>query len=164
MALHSGMFQTADLCDLHSNFLQVVTLQLKHYGKRSRVAGRITTVKVNEDNGLVAEALESAEGGSVVVVDGGGSLRCALLGERLARLIITKQLAGVIINGAIRDSNAINNLDVAVLALGTSPLPPANMGQGERNVTLEFANTIWKPGHYVYADADGIIVSESKLV
>lgn len=156
------MFNTPDLCDAHTD-IQVAEPLFTNYGRRKRFSGPISTVKVFEDNVLVVEALEQAEPGSVLVVDGGGSLKCALMGDRLARIGVTSRIAGIIINGAVRDSVELGKFDIAVLALATCPKRSNKEGKGERDVGLEFAGIRWTPGHTVYGDADGVVLSSAQL-
>lgn len=157
------MFNTPDLCDEHGDGLQVASSIFTNYGRRQRFSGAISTVKVTGDYALVIEALEQAEPGSIIVVDGGGALDCALMGDRLARIGVQSRIAGVIINGVVRDSVELGNFDIAVLALGTYPKRGTSEGKGERNVSVTFAEATWTPGHYVYGDADGIVISPRKL-
>ncbi|MCM3669772.1 ribonuclease E activity regulator RraA [Mesobacillus maritimus] len=156
-------FKTADLCDDHSSKLEICETEFKSFGKRVTFYGPVATVKVFEDNVLVVESLESIPEGSVLVVDGGASRRCALMGDRLAGIAETRKLAGVIINGCVRDSEDLAKLDVGIFALGTNPLKSKKEGKGEKQVTVTFGGIEWKPGIYVYADQDGVIVSEEKL-
>lgn len=157
-------FKTADICDDYASEVQVCQLDLRSYGKKRRFFGKIETVQVFEDNVLFEEALESVPEGSVIVVNGGGSTNCALMGDRLAGIAVSRKLAGVIINGCIRDSADIASMDVGVLALGTNPLKSKKNGIGERDVSFTFGNVHWKPGDYVYADEDGVIVSQNPLI
>jgi regulator of ribonuclease activity A len=157
-------FKTADLCDDFSNELQIVGSSFQSFGKRKSFSGPIETVKVFEDNVLVKKALETIPAGSVLVVDGGGSHRCALLGDRLGEIAQERGLAGVIINGCVRDSAELAQLDVGILALGTHPLKSKKEGKGDTNISLSFLSVSWNPGDYVYADEDGVIISERKLI
>ncbi|MHA6250820.1 ribonuclease E activity regulator RraA [Oceanobacillus sp. CAU 1775] len=157
-------FKTADLCDDYAKQLEVCQTPFRSFGKKKRFAGKIETVHVYEDNVLFEEALESVPAGSVIVVNGGGSMNCALMGDRLAGIIEKRNLAGVIINGCIRDSADIATMDVGVFALGTNPLKSRKNGIGKRNVSFAFGNVRWNPGDYVYADEDGVILSKDKLL
>ncbi|UQD51158.1 S-adenosylmethionine--2-demethylmenaquinone methyltransferase [Bacillus methanolicus] len=156
-------FKTADLCDDFSNELEVCTLEFKSYGKKTSFYGPLYTVKVFEDNVLVKEALEDVPAGSVLVVDGGGSKRCALLGDRLGEIAERRGLAGVIINGCVRDTAELKDLHVGILAIGSNPLKSKKEGKGERNVPVIFGEVEWTPGKFAYADEDGVIVSNKKL-
>lgn len=155
--------KTADLCDGFSDELQVCSLELNSYGKHPRFSGPIETVRVFEDNVLVKEALQTIPEGSVLVVDGGGSRRCALMGDMLGDIAQTRKLAGVIINGCIRDSADIGEQEIGVKAIGTNPLKSIKQGKGDRNITIHFGDIDFVPGHYVYADEDGVIVAPRKL-
>lgn len=154
---------TAELCDGYEKQLQVCQPLLKHYGGREEFHGRIVTLKCIEDNTLVREALSEPGHGKVLVVDGGGSLRCALLGDRLAALAVQNGWAGIVINGCIRDSAQIAGMDIGVMALATHPRKSVKLGCGRRNQMLSFAGVYFTPGHYLYCDADGILLSEQAL-
>lgn len=156
-------FKTTDLCDEYSDELQVCLIEWKSFGKKRRFSGPIQTVKVFEDNVLVKEALQTVPGGSVLVVDGEGSNRCALMGDMLGEIAQNRNLAGVIINGCVRDSAELAQLNIGILARGTNPLKSKKEGKGERNVVLSFGEVEWHPGYYVYADEDGVIVSAREL-
>lgn len=157
-------FKTADLCDEFSSELQVSGVVFRFFGKKKSFSGPIQTVKVFEDNVLVKAALETIPEGSVLVVDGAASFKCALLGDRLGEIAQNRKLAGVIINGCVRDSAELNQLEVGILALATHPLKSKKEGKGETNIPVEFWSIQWKPGEYVYADEDGVVVSPRKLV
>jgi len=157
-------FKTADLCDEYISEIQVCNLEFHSYGKRKRFSGKIETVNVYEDNVLFEEALESVPAGSVIVVNGGGSKKRALMGDRLADIAVSRGLAGVIINGCVRDSGDLVSMDVGILALGTNPLKSKKNGIGERDVSFPFGNVHWASGDYVYADEDGVVVSKRELL
>ncbi len=155
--------KTTDLCDQFSAELQVCAPMFRHYGKVRAFSGPIATVKVFEDNALVREALQSVPPGSVVVVDGGGSLRCALLGDMMAAIAVERGLAGVIIHGCVRDTADLAGMDLGVMALASNPLRSAKHGAGERDVLVEFGGVTFTPGQWVYADEDGIVVAPRAL-
>jgi regulator of ribonuclease activity A len=156
-------FTTADLYDAHGDELQVAQPMFNDYGGRKIFSGRVVTVKVYEDNSLVRAALEDAGEGRVLVVDGGGSLRCALLGDMLAGLGMKNAWVGIIINGCIRDAAAISNMAIGIKALNTNPRKSVKRGAGDRDITVHFADITFSPGAFVYADEDGIVVSENEL-
>jgi regulator of ribonuclease activity A len=156
--------KTTDLCDQFHRELSICKIEFKSFGGKTAFMGPIQTVKVLEDNVLVLEALETVPKGSVIVVDGGGSKNCALLGDRLAEIAVNRQLAGIIINGCVRDSVDLKKLNVGILALGTMPLKSMKEGKGEREIPIEFGDVRWEPGHFVYADEDGVVVSPHKLI
>ena len=155
--------KTADLCDAHADELQVAAPLLRDYGAAA-FGGPISTVQVLEDNVLVRAALEEPGNGRVLVVDGGGSLACALVGDQLAQLAVSNGWAGVVIHGCIRDSAAIGALNLGVLALATLPRKSEKRGPGLHDTPVQFAGVTFMPGHYLYADADGIVVADKPLV
>ncbi|PAE24864.1 ribonuclease E activity regulator RraA [Bacillus sp. 7894-2] len=157
-------FKTADLCDEHSQELRICQQEFKSYGQKRKFSGPISTVRVFEDNVLVKESLESIPEGSVLVVDGGGSKRCALMGDRLGEIAQSRKLAGVIIYGCVRDTVELGSLDTGILALGSNPLKSRKEGKGDRSIPITFGGIDWKPGEYVYADEDGVIVSSVPLI
>lgn len=156
--------QTADLCDANEGTVKVCTPMFRSFGGKNNFGGEIATLKVFEDNSLVRSALESAGHGRVLVVDGGGSMRCALVGDQLALLGVKNGWAGIIVYGCIRDSRAIGAMDLGVFALGTHPLKSIKKGAGDTNVTVTFGGVSFRPGDFVYADEDGVIISERSLV
>jgi regulator of ribonuclease activity A len=161
--LTATQFTTADLCDGHEQQLQICLPLLRHFGGREKFHGRIVTLKSLEDNSLVRETLSEPGHGQVLIVDGGGSLRCALLGDQLAALAVQNGWVGIVINGCIRDSLQIAGMDIGVMALATQPRKSVKLGCGQRNLTLNFAGVNFTPGHHVYCDADGIVVAERAL-
>lgn len=157
-------FKTADLCDEHADDLQICEPLFSGFGGRSRFHGEVSTIKCFEDNSLVREAVAEAGDGRVLVVDAGGSLRCAMLGDMLAAKAVDNGWSGVIMNGLIRDSADIANMDLGVRALGTHPLKSVKKGIGERDVAVKFAGVLFTPGSHVYADEDGVVVSATPLI
>jgi len=155
--------KTADLCDKYHTELQICETTFRSYGQKPSFFGPICTVKVHNDNVLVLKALETIPAGSVLVVDGAGSKKCALLGDRLAGIAADRQLAGIIINGCVRDARELAETNVGIFAIGSMPLKSKKEGKGETDVVLHFGGIDWTPGHYVYADEDGVVVSERKL-
>lgn len=159
----SDINATADLYDEHGDALQVATPMFNNYGGRTQFSGQIVTVKCHEDNSHVRGSLEQAGEGKVLVVDGGGSLRCALVGDMLAELGIKNGWVGAIVYGCIRDSKAIGEMDFGLKAINTNPKKSVKKDIGERDVVVHFADVTFTPGAYVYADEDGIVVSETAL-
>ncbi|WP_141593535.1 ribonuclease E activity regulator RraA [Myxococcus sp. AB056] len=158
-------FKTADLCDAHAGtpWFQIAEPGFQDYGGVRTFAGPISTVRAPEDNSLVRKALEEPGQGRVLVVDGGGSRRCALVGDQLALLAQQNGWAGVVVNGCIRDAEDVGRMRIGVKALGTHPLKSLKRNEGQRDVEVRFAGVTFRPGHYVYADLDGIVTSESPL-
>lgn len=156
--------KTADLCDEYAERVSIADPVLRAYGARPAFGGPITTLRVFEDNVLVRSTLEKPGDGRVLVVDGAASMRCALLGDQLAALAAENGWAGVVVNGCIRDSADIAGIDIGVRALATMPLKSRKLGRGERDVTVAFAGVAFEPGHHLYADEDGLLVSADALV
>ena len=154
---------TADLCDSFSEELQIAQPLFRAYGGTARFYGPAATVKVFEDNSLVREAFESDGMGRILVVDGTGSLRCALLGDMLAKLAIDNGWTGAIVNAPIRDSKVIGKMPIGIRALGTCPLKSVKLGAGQRELPVQFAGVSIKPGDWVYADEDGIVIASREL-
>ena len=157
-------FKTADLCDDYSDDLVILSQEFKSYGKVSSFCGIISTIKCFNDNSMVREAVNTDGSNKVLVVDGEGSTECALLGDMLAETVFKNNWSGIIINGCIRDSDIIASIDLGVFALSTIPIKSVKKGIGKNNVNISFMNTTFKPGEYIYADLDGIIISEKELV
>ena len=137
---------------------------MRSFGQKTRFSGPIATVKCFEDNSQVRAALEEPGKGRVLVVDGGASIRCALVGDKLAELGLNNGWAGLVVHGCIRDSAVIAKLDIGIKALGTNPRRSVKKGAGEREITLDFANVSFIPGHHLYADEDGILLGVTNLV
>ena len=158
-------FTTADLCDKHSSDIdfQVAEPIFKAFGEKRCFSGQISTVKVFEDNVFIRKLLEKKVSKRILVIDGGGSHRCALLGENLVNTARQNGWQGIIVYGCIRDSDEINKLPIGIRALHTHPLKSHKKGAGELDTSLNFAGIHFKTDHYLYADSDGIIVSQKPL-
>lgn len=156
-------YKTADLCDAHSDELQIAEPGFRRFGGQSSFHGEIVTIKLFEDNSLVRETLALPGHGKVLVIDGGGSKRCALLGDLLAATAVENGWNGIIVNGCIRDSADIADMPLGVIALDTHPLKSVKKGVGERDLPVRFASVTFRPGEYIYADEDGVILSSTPL-
>jgi regulator of ribonuclease activity A len=154
---------TPDLTDDHPAAL-AVELQFTNFGALSRFGGPAVTIKCHEDNSLVKQCVGEAGEGRVVVVDGGGSLRRALLGDMLAEQAASNGWAGLVINGAIRDVDEIGATRIGVQALGKCPHKTEKLGVGQRDVPVSFGGVCIEPGDWVYADNNGVIVSKKRLL
>jgi regulator of ribonuclease activity A len=158
-------FKTADLLDDNEDkALQVVQPGFHNFGGRNKFSGEIVTLKIHEDNSLVRELVAIDGKGKVLVVDGGGSTRCALLGDMLAEKAVKNGWNGIIVYGLIRDSVDIGKMDIGVKALGTLPLKSVKRGFGVKGEPVHFHDVTFTPGQYVYSDEDGIIVSPVALL
>lgn len=156
-------FHTADLSDAHGAEIQIVEAPFRDFGGTLHFHGAISTVRAPEDNSLVRAALEEPGAGRVLVIDGAGSMRCALLGDQLAELAVKNGWAGVVVHGCIRDSEAIARMTLGVKALGTHPRKTQKRNEGERDVPVRMGGVTLTPGTYLYADGDGLIVSPRAL-
>jgi regulator of ribonuclease activity A len=159
-------FTTADLCDVHhgkSDYFQIVEPLFKAYGGQMSFCGQITTLKTFEDNVLIKKVLEEKVQDRVLVIDGGGSHRCALLDYELANSAVANGWLGIVIYGCIRQSEKLAALPIGVRALHAHPLQSHKRDHGDRDLSLTFAGVNFKKDHYLYADADGMIVSDIML-
>ena len=161
-------FATCDLCDsneekLVNGSLAILPPVFSAFGKHLRFSGPARTLKVFEDNVLVRAALETPGEGSVLVVDGGGSLRCALVGGNLGVLAQNNGWAGIVVNGCVRDSEELNQCNIGIRALATHPRRSVRKGLGEKDLVVDIAGVSVRPGDWIYADADGILISQQPL-
>jgi len=154
---------TPDLCDAYPDLVQVVEPMFSNFGGRDSFGGEIVTVKCFEDNSRVKELAELDGSGKVMVVDGGGSLRCALLGDMIAERAAHNGWQGVVIYGCVRDVDMLAQTDLGVQALASHPLRSKRRGAGDLDLAVTFAGITFRPGEFVYADNNGIIVSPSPL-
>jgi regulator of ribonuclease activity A len=157
------LFTTADLCDQYGEAVRVTEPVFLDFGLRKTFSGPVTTVVTPGDNSLVAAALEETGAGRVLVVDGAGTVDCALLGDRLAFLAYQHNWSGLIVHGQVRDSGELQTIDIGIKALGTYPRRGIKSGLGERDMPVAFAGVLFRPGDWVYADQDGVIVADAKL-
>lgn len=156
--------RTTDLCDTYPDKVKIVApMQWKSYGGLSLFNGQITTLKCYEDNSLVRKILGENGKGRILVIDGGGSMRCALLGDMLAELAIKNEWNGVFVYGCIRDSATIGTMPLGVIALDVIPLKSIKRDEGQIDIPVCFADVEFVPNHFIYCDEDGIIVSKEAL-
>ncbi|RDV08418.1 RraA family protein [Arthrobacter sp. RT-1] len=154
----STAVNTADLYDERGDELASVSLQFQSLGGRSHFSGPVRTIRCFQDNGLVKSTLATPGNGNVLVVDGGGSLGTALMGDMIAESAVANGWAGVVINGAIRDREAIAGLDLGVKALGSNPKKSAKAGAGEVDVDVLIDGVTIRTGAMIWCDPDGILV------
>ncbi len=154
---------TPDLCDKYPELVRIAEPVFKSYGGRAAFSGTIVTVKCFEDNSFVKELAGKDGAGKVLVVDGGGSLKKALLGDLIAASAAENGWAGIVIYGAIRDVEEIGRTDLGVFALASIPLKTERKGAGETGIPVTFAGVTFNPGEYLYADGTGLIVSSEPL-
>lgn len=156
-------YLTPDLCDAYPELVRVVDPLFTNYGGRRSFGGEIVTIKCFEDNSRVREQVALPGTGKVLVVDAGGSLRRACLGDMLAEKAVENGWEGILMYGCIRDVDAIGALDLGVQALNTHPLKTDKKGIGDVNVPVTFGGVTFTPGEYLYADNNGVIVSSQPL-
>ncbi len=161
-------FATCDLCDanedkLANGNLQVLPPVFRAFGKAVRFAGPARTLKVFEDNVLVRATLETPGAGSVLVIDGGGSLRCALVGGNLGQLAAKNGWVGIVVYGCVRDGAELDACDVGIRALNTHPRRSFRKGAGDKGLPVDIAGVSVRPGDWIYADEDGVLVSAQPL-
>ena len=161
-------FSTCDLCDAHKSAADDVALRVlppvfRSYGGRRRFSGPVSTVKCFEDNSVLKAAVESPGAGRVLVVAGGGSQRCALLGGNLAATAARNGWAGVVVDGCVRDAAEMADCDIGILALGLVPLASTRRNEGQRDLPLHCQGVQVRPGDWFYADDDGAILASRPL-
>jgi regulator of ribonuclease activity A len=154
---------TADISDNHREKVKATDPIFKDFGARKNFWGEIVTLKIFEDNSFVRKMLAEDGTGKVLVIDGGGSMRCALLGDQLGELAVKNDWVGVVIFGCLRDSEALGTMPLGIKALGTHPFKTEKRNEGQENLSVSFAGVTFTPGEYIYCDADGILVSAQKL-
>lgn len=161
-------FRTADLtddfCNENCDEVQAAGIAFNSYGGKPRFYGEIVTLKLFEDNQLVRDQVNSDGTGKVLVIDGGASMRRALLGDMLATKAAENGWNGILINGCIRDSLEMKNMNLGVMALGTHPLKTIKAGVGQTNVSINFSGLNFEPADFIYIDEDGIILSGKPLI
>lgn len=149
---------TADLVDSIGPDVRSCDVQFRQLGGRTEFAGPISTVRCFQDNALLKSILSEPGGGGVLVIDGDGSLHTALVGDVIAELARTNGWAGLIVNGAVRDSATLRGMDIGIKALGTNPRKSTKTGAGERDVEVTLGGVTFIPGEIAYSDDDGIVV------
>jgi len=156
-------FSTPDICDEFAGRIQVLEPLFRDFGGQRKFHGEIVTVKCYEDNSVVKSTLATEGHGKVLVVDGGASLRCALLGDLLGAMAIENGWQGVLVNGCVRDVEILADMELGVRALACHPVKSEKRGEGELDVIVRFAGVSFEPGHYLYADENGTVVASEKL-
>ena len=149
---------TCDLSDSHGDEARVLPPVFRHFGGRRRFAGEVVTVKCFEDNSRLKELVGTQGGGRVIVVDGGGSTRCALLGDMVARDALEHGWAGIVVWGCVRDTDVLQTLDLGVMALAPMPRRSQKHGEGQTGVAVELAGVRCEPGDTLVADEDGVVL------
>lgn len=156
--------RTADLCDQFSDELQICEPLFGDFGGQLQFGGQIATIKCFEDNSLVRDLTAEAGDGRVLVIDAGGSMRRAVVGDMLAKKAVDNGWSGILVYGCIRDSAALADMPIGVKALGTHPLKTDKRGEGQRDVVVRFGGVNFQPGDWLYADEDGVVVAKRSLL
>jgi len=149
---------SADLYDEHGESLGSCDLQLRQFGGRHAFTGTAVTVRCHEDNALLKSIVSTPGEGRVLVVDGGGSLHTALMGDMIAKIAADNGWVGIVINGAVRDVAVLSSIPVGIKALGSNPRKSKKTGAGERDVPVTFGSVTFSPGDQVWSDDDGVVV------
>jgi regulator of ribonuclease activity A len=157
MLASDTMTATADVLDEHGDRASVCAIVFRQFGGRAAFEGPISTVHCREDNVLVRRRLSEPGGGGVLVIDGGGSLRVALVGEIVAGLARDGGWAGLVIDGCVRDVAALRELDLGIKAIGSTPRPSGKEGLGEIDVPVTFGGVTFRPGDMLFSDDDGVV-------
>lgn len=156
-------FNTADLCDANVGKVQIVLPGLLSFGGKTRFHGQMVTLQAWNDFSQVREQVRSPGNGQVLIVDNAAAMQYAVLGDLLAAAACENGWQGVVVNGCIRDSAEIAGLQLGVRALACVPARGDNLGRGDINVELRFLGAVFRPGEYLYSDADGIVLSPRPL-
>lgn len=157
-SFRDGAVSTADLVDQLGDGVRSCDLQLRQLGGRSRFAGPVRTVRCAGDNALVKQVLSTPGDGGVLVVDGGGSLHSALVGDLIAGAAVDNGWSGLVLHGVVRDAVALAALPIGIKALGTNPRKSRKAADGEVDVVVGFGGVTFAPGEWVFSDEDGILV------
>ena len=155
------MTGTSDLYDEHRERAGVCLVQFRQYGGVRAFAGPISTVRCYEDNVLLKQQISTPGEGRVLVIDAGGSFRCALIGDTIAGIGVEQGWAGIVLHGCVRDVAALRELPIGLKALGTNPRPSSKRGEGEIDVPVTFGEVTFRPGAILHSDEDGIVVLDA---
>lgn len=156
-------YSTSALCDIYLDQVDVVEPMLSNFGGRSAFSGQITTVKCFEDNGVIREILEQDGVGRILLIDGGGSLRRALIDAEIASLAEENEWEGLVLYGSVREVDELEELNLGIQALASIPVGASSQGIGEVDVAVNFGGVTFLPEDYLYADNTGVILSQSPL-
>lgn len=152
-----------DICDEYLDQIRVLEPWFTDFGAKQKFSGEIVTVKCFEDNSLVKDLVATEGRGRVIAVDGGGSMRRALLGDLLAAEAAKNGWQGLLINGCVRDVEILANIDLGIKALNSHPVKTDKRGEGQRDIVIEFGGVKIEPGQFLYADANGVVVADRDL-
>ncbi|TRW48323.1 ribonuclease E activity regulator RraA [Aliidiomarina halalkaliphila] len=156
-------YNTSELCDLYADQVDVVEPMFVNYGGRVSFGGQIVTIKCHEDKGLIETVLENPGAGKVLLIDGGGSMRRALIDIAIAELALENDWEGIVCYGCVRDVDALEDLDIGIQALASIPVGAPSEGVGESDIAVNFGGVTFLPEDHLYADSTGIILSPEAL-
>ncbi|KDM90627.1 ribonuclease E activity regulator RraA [Photobacterium galatheae] len=156
-------YNTSELCDIYLDQVDVVEPMFSSYGGRSSFGGQVTTVKCFEDNGLLHTVLAESGVGRVLLIDGGGSLRRALIDAELAQLAVQNEWEGIIVYGCVRHVDELDELDIGIQAMASIPVGADRQGSGEVDIAVNFGGVTFLPEDHLYADTTGVILSPEPL-
>lgn len=156
-------YNTSQLCDIYLDQIDVLEPMMSSFGGRSSFGGQIVTVKCFEDNGLIRELCEQDGTGRVMLVDGGGSLRYALIHAELAQLAADNNWEGMVVYGSVRDVDTLSEIDIGIQALASIPVGAQNRSIGELDIAVNFGGVTFLPDDYLYADTTGVIISQDPI-
>ncbi|NLS13506.1 ribonuclease E activity regulator RraA [Vibrio sp. SM6] len=156
-------YNTSALCDIYLEQVDVVEPMFSNFGGRASFAGQITTIKCFEDNGLIRETLEQDGVGRVLLIDGGGSLRKALVDSEIASLAEENEWEGIVVYGCVREVDDLEDMNLGIQALASIPVGAAAQSIGEVDVAVNFGGVTFLPEDYLYADTTGVILSQEPL-
>ncbi len=156
-------YNTSELCDVYLDQVDVVEPMFNSYGGRSSFGGQVTTIKCFEDAGIIRTVAELDGEGRVMLIDGGGSLRRALVDADVAALAAENKWEGIVVYGCVRDVDALDEIDIGIKALASIPVGADNQGIGESDVPVNFGGVTFLPEDHIYADSTGVILSPEPL-
>ncbi|WP_298441073.1 ribonuclease E activity regulator RraA [uncultured Ferrimonas sp.] len=156
-------YNTSALCDLYGDQLDVLEPIFSHFGGRLSFGGQVQTIKCFEDNSVLHEVLSQDGDHKILLIDGGGSMRRALLDQQLASLAVEHQWQGIVVFGAVRDVDLLEELDIGIMALASIPVLAGQQGEGQQDLPINFAGVTFWPGDHLYADSTGMVLSQDPL-
>mgnify|MGYP001500642458 FL=1 len=156
-------YNTSELCDIYADMIDVVEPMFMNFGGKSSFGGQITTIKCFENLGLIAETLQQPGLGKVLLVDGGGSLRRALIDSDIAQMAFENEWEGIIVYGSIREVDQLDDINIGIQSLASIPVGADDNRTGEVDVAVNFGGVTFLPDDHVYADSTGIILSADAL-
>ncbi|MEX1221725.1 MAG: ribonuclease E activity regulator RraA [Idiomarina sp.] len=156
-------YNTSELCDLYPDMIDVVEPMFIHYGGRDSFGGQLVVIKCFEDKGLIEEVVQQPGAGKVLLIDGGGSLRRALIDINIAETALDNDWEGIVCFGAVRDVDALDELEMGILAVGAMPVGAPSEGVGESDIAVNFGGVTFLPEDHIYTDSTGIIIAAEPL-